>query len=183
MSRTNQFRSKKDSNIELSQLMLPTHANFNGKVHGGYVLELMDQVAFACASKHSGAYCVTAGVEAVNFLRPIEVGELLSLKASVNYVGDSSMIVGMRVEAENIRNGKKKHCNSSYFTMVAKNDQGESISVPGLILENEEDIKRFLRCVRRKELREKHQKQFEQADLNGQIYREKLNQHRVKILK
>ena len=81
----------------------------------------MDQIAFACASKHSRNYCVTASVNKVDFLNPIDVGELVTLKASVNYTGRTSMVVGVRVESENIQTGITKHCNSSYFTMVAKN--------------------------------------------------------------
>ena len=103
----------------MSELMLPSYKNFGGKIHGGYILGLMDQIAFACASKHSGRYCVTASVDKVNFLNPIEVGDLVTMKASVNYIGNSSMVVGIRVESETIRTGSIKHCNSSYFTMVA----------------------------------------------------------------
>ena len=101
----------------------------------------MDQVAFACASKHSGQYCVTASVNRVDFLQPIQVGELVSLKASVNYTGRTSMVVGLRVESENIKTGAVKHCNSSYFTMVAKDDDGKSVAVPGLILDSEESVR------------------------------------------
>ena len=109
----------------------------------------MDQVAFTCASKHSGHYCVTASVNRVDFLNPIEVSELVHLKASVNYTGRTSMVVGLRVESENIKTGEKKHCNSSYFTMVAKNDEGKSVPVPGLILDSEESIRRFARSMAR----------------------------------
>jgi uncharacterized protein (TIGR00369 family) len=84
-----------------------THTNFSGKIHGGYILSLLDQIAFACASKFSGNI-VTASVDTVDFLGPIEVGELVTMKASVNYVGNSSMIVGIRVESENIQTGSKK---------------------------------------------------------------------------
>src|SRR5680860_649127 len=100
-----EFKIIDDSQISLSQLMLPSYSNFNGKIHGGYILSLLDQIAFACASKHSRAYCVTASVDTVDFLSPIEIGELVTLKASVNYVGNSSMIIGIRVEAENIQTG------------------------------------------------------------------------------
>ena len=116
------YKSVSESNVTISELMLPSHSNFSGKIHGGYILSLLDQIAFACASKHSRAYCVTASVDTVDFLNPIEVGELVTMRASVNYVGKSSMVVGIRVEAENIQTGKVKHCNSSYFTMVAKNE-------------------------------------------------------------
>jgi len=146
----NKFKSAKDSQIVMTQLMLPSHSNFSGKIHGGYVLNLMDQVAFACASKHSGVYCVTASVNKVDFLNPIEVGELLTLKASINYTGNSSMLVGLRVESENIQQRSVKHCNSSYFTMVARDDSGTKVKVPGLILETEESIRRFARSMQRK---------------------------------
>ena len=97
-----------NSRITISELMVPAHTNFSGKVHGGYILSLMDQIAFACASKHSKTYCVTASVDTVDFLNPIEVGELVTMKASVNYVGRTSMVVGIRVESENIQTGEKK---------------------------------------------------------------------------
>ena len=129
--------------------MLPSHSNFSGKIHGGHILNLMDQIAFACASKHSGHYCVTASVNRVNFLNPVEVGELLSLKASINYTGNTSMVVGLRVEAENIQTGEIKHCNSSYFTMIAKDSEGKNTPVPGLILDSEESIRRFTRSLKR----------------------------------
>ena len=103
------FKTITESQITLSQLMLPSHSNFSGKIHGGYVLNLMDQIAFACASKHSGHYCVTASVNKVDFLLPIEVGELVTLKASINFTGNTSMVVGVRVEAENIQTGEIKH--------------------------------------------------------------------------
>ena len=100
------YKNIEESQVTFSELMLPSHTNFNGKIHGGYILSLMDQIAFACASKHSKNYCVTASVETVNFLNPIEVGELVVMKASVNYVGRTSMIIGIRVEAENIHTGQ-----------------------------------------------------------------------------
>lgn len=117
------FKSIDSTQISISQLMLPSNSNFSGKIHGGFILNLMDQIAFACASKHSGTYCVTASVDTVDFLNAIEVGELVTMKASINYVGRSSMVVGIRVESENIQTGEIKHCNSSYFTMVARNDR------------------------------------------------------------
>lgn len=137
------------SKIILSELMLPSHSNFSGKIHGGYLLKLMDQIAFAAASKYSGSYCVTASVDTVDFLNPIEVGELVTLKASVNYVGNSSMVVGIRVDSENIQTGIKKHCNSSYFTMVAKDENSKNVKVPTLKLKNLEEVRRFFDAVRK----------------------------------
>ena len=137
------------SKITLSELMLPSHSNFSGKIHGGYLLKLMDQIAFACASKYSGSYCVTASVDTVDFLNPVDVGELVTLKASVNYVGKTSMVVGIRVTSEHIQTGVKKHCNSSYFTMVAKDENGKNVQVPKLILSNLEEVRRFYDSINR----------------------------------
>jgi uncharacterized protein (TIGR00369 family) len=144
------------SKITLSELMLPSHSNFSGKIHGGYLLKLMDQIAFACASKYSGCYCVTASVDTVDFLNPVEIGELVTLKASVNYVGKTSMVVGIRVISEQIQTGVKKHCNSSYFTMVAKDENGNNSTVPQLILSDMEEVRRFYESINRIENKKKY---------------------------
>jgi acyl-CoA hydrolase len=131
-------------------------------------LSLLDQIAFACASKFSGNYCVTASVDTVNFLKPIEVGELVTMKASVNYVGKSSMIIGIRVEAENIQTGVVKHCNSSYFTMVAKDKEGNSVLVPGLIISNLKEVRRFCNCLKQialKKERDLHEEIFDYSSI------------------
>ncbi|WP_424494188.1 acyl-CoA thioesterase [Salinimicrobium sp. GXAS 041] len=164
------FKTVQDSQVTISELMLPSHSNFNGKIHGGYVLSLLDQIAFACASKHSGVYCVTASVDTVDFLRPIEIGELVTMKASVNYVGRSSMVIGIRVEAENIQTGECKHCNSSYFTMVAKDAEGKSFEVPGLILKSNEDIRRFAKSIKRYENKKKRKTEFHETDFVSEEY-------------
>src|SRR5712671_6678828 len=119
------YREVSYSKITLSELMIPAYANFGGKIHGGMILSLMDKVAYACASKHAGNYCVTVSVDNVDFLEPVDVGEMVTMYASVNYVGKSSMVVGIRVMAENFKTGSKKHTNTSYFTMVAKDDHGK----------------------------------------------------------
>lgn len=144
------FKTAKASRVSITELMLPSHSNFGGKVHGGYILNLMDQIAFACASRHSQSYCVTASVNRVDFLNPIDVGELVTLKASINYTGKTSMVVGVRVESENIQTGEIRHCNSSYFTMVAKDDSGNNVEVPGLIVKDKTGLRRFARSKERK---------------------------------
>jgi uncharacterized protein (TIGR00369 family) len=144
-----EYKTVQASQVVISQLMLPSYTNFSGKIHGGYILSLLDQIAFATASKYSGNYCVTASVDTVDFVNPIEVGELVTMKACVNYVGRTSMIVGIRVEAENIQTGKVKHTNSSYFTMVAKNQDGEKVAVPKLVLSNLEEVRRFYESINR----------------------------------
>jgi uncharacterized protein (TIGR00369 family) len=151
------------SQTTITELMIPSYANFGGKIHGGILLSLMDKVAYACASKHAGAYCVTVSVDKVEFLQPVEVGELVSLHASVNHVGNSSMVVGIRVEAQNVKLGTIKHTNSCYFTMVAKGDDEKPTQVPALILENKEQVKRFIEALRMKEIKQKVKEEMDDA--------------------
>ena len=175
------FKTVKASKITISELMLPSHTNFSGKIHGGYILLLLDQIAFACASKFSGNYCVTASVDTVDFLNPIEVGELVTMKACINYVGKSSMIVGIRVEAENIQTGIIKHCNSSYFTMVSKSSDGKNVHVPGLILSNYVDIRRFYNCIKMIAIRKEKQLHEEIFDYKSEDAVSNLKNYNVQI--
>ena len=160
-------RSVRHSQTTITELMIPAYANFGGKIHGGIILSLMDKVAYACSSKHSGAYCVTVTVDRVEFLQPVEVGELVSLHASVNYVGRSSMIVGIRVEALNVKSGVVKHTNSSYFTMVAKGDDDKPTEVPPLLLQSEEEVRRFIEAMHLKEIRGKIKEEMD--DVRSQV--------------
>lgn len=155
------FKPVSASTTTITELMIPSYANFGGKIHGGIVLSLMDKIAYACAAKHSGGYSVTVSVDRVDFLQPIEVGELLSLHGSVNYVGNSSMVVGIRVEAENVSGGMIRHTNTSYFTMVAKDVEGRPTTVPGLLLESREDVRRYLESIKRIQLRNRFQTEFD----------------------
>ena len=118
--------------LTMSVLMTPDLANFTGNVHGGDLLKMLDQVAYACASRYSGSYVVTLSVDQVIFREPIHVGELVTFLASVNYVGKTSMEVGIRVQAENIQNRTIRHTNSCYFTMVAVDQHGKPTRVPPL---------------------------------------------------
>ncbi|WP_298903387.1 acyl-CoA thioesterase [uncultured Psychroserpens sp.] len=175
------YKTVDSSRISISELMQPSHSNFGGKIHGGYILNLMDQIAFACASKHSETYCVTASVDTVDFLSPIEIGELVTMKASINYVGRTSMVVGIRVEAENIRTGEVKHCNSSYFTMVAKDDQGNIVEVPGLIVNDKTEVKRFLKSIKRIETKRSRQIEFDRENFSPTDYLDDLKKYKVKV--
>lgn len=177
----NIFKTTQDSEVILTELMLPSHSNFSGKIHGGFILSLMDKAAFASASKFSGQYCVTASVNRVDFLNPIEVGELVTLKARVNFVGRSSMVVGIRVESQNIRTGVVKHCNSSYFSMVAKDLEGNSVKVPGLLLEDENGLRRFLRSIKHIKMRNERKIEFSKQNFEATNYEELLKNYNVKI--
>jgi acyl-CoA hydrolase len=134
------FKTVQDSETIFTELMVPTYANFGNKVHGGIILSIMDKVAYTTALKHCESYVVTVGVDGVEFLEPVELGNLLTMKARVNYVGDTSMIVGIRVESTKIPSGEVVHTNTAYFTMAVKNKE---IKPPGLILQNSEDLRRF----------------------------------------
>jgi acyl-CoA hydrolase len=148
-----QGKTVKASQTTITELMIPSFANFGGKVHGGILLSLMDKVAYVTASKHSGDYCVTVSVDGVEFKEPVEVGDLVSLSASVNFVGNSSMIIGIRVTSLKPKTGVEKHTNSCYFTMVAKDEHGNPTSVPPLILETKTEVRRFCDAKKLKMLR------------------------------
>jgi uncharacterized protein (TIGR00369 family) len=154
-------KSVNHSRTTITELMIPSYANFGGKIHGGILLSLMDKVAYACAAKHAGTYCVTVTVDNVEFLAPVGVGELVSLTASVNYVGRTSLVVGIRVVSENIETGEVKHTNTSYFTMVAKGKDGKPQVVPPLLLESKTDARRFMETMKRKELKETYKDHFD----------------------
>ncbi|MDA9775414.1 acyl-CoA thioesterase [Algibacter sp.] len=175
------FKHAKESQVSITELMLPSHSNFSGKIHGGHILNLMDQIAFACASKHSRNYCVTASVNKVDFLNPIEVGELVTLKASVNYTGKTSMVIGLRVESENIQTGKVKHCNSSYFTMVAKDENGKNVKVPGLILDTEQSVRRFARSIARQNQTRKRSSNFKASEFKIEEHIEFIKTQNAKV--
>ena len=176
-----QFKTIEESRVSMSILMTPVNSNFSGKIHGGYILGLMDQIAFLCASKHSGNYCVTASVNKVDFLNPVDVGQLLHLKGSINYTGNTSMVVGLHVESENIRTGETMHCNSSYFTMVAKDEDGNSMKVPGLILSSKEGIRRFARSVERQRQTNLRNENFKPSEFEVQDYLELLKGHNLDL--
>jgi len=171
------------SQTTITELMIPSYANFGGKIHGGTLLSLMDKVAYAAASKHAGNYCVTVTVDKVEFLEPVEVGDLVSMHASVNYVGRTSLVVGIRVESQNVKTGKVTHTNSSFFTMVAKGDDDKPAVVPVLILESKEDVKRFIEAMGMKEIRNTVREQMDDAKSNIEVERagEILKDQRCKI--
>src|SRR6195952_540831 len=150
------------SETVITELMIPSYSNFGGKIHGGILLSLMDKVAYVYAAKHAGNYCVTASIDTVDFLQPVEVGDLVSLMASVNYVGKTSLVIGIRVISENIKTNKIYHTNTSYFTMVAKGDDDQPVIVPGLILGNRDHVRRFFEAKRRKQLKQNYKQEAQQ---------------------
>ena len=156
------MESLKSHQLTMTVLMTPDMANFSGKVHGGAILKLLDQVAYACGSRYAGKYVVTLSVDQVMFREPINVGELVTFLASVNYTGTSSMEIGIKVVAEDIRRQTVRHANSCFFTMVAVDDEGRPTPVPVLEPDTPDERRRHAAAgIRRQLRREMEQRQLE----------------------
>jgi len=149
-----------DKSLLMTVLMTPDMANFAGNVHGGALLKLLDQTAYACAARYCKSYCVTVSLDHVFFKEPVKIGELVTLHANVNYVGSSSLEVGVKVIAENLRQNTKRHTNSSYFTFVCLDEQGRPCPAPPLEIESDREQRLFeaakMRRALRKEMQERN---------------------------
>jgi acyl-CoA hydrolase len=145
--------------LEMTVLMTPDMANFSGNVHGGTLLKLLDQVAYACASRYAGRYVVTLSVDQVLFRQAIHVGELVTFLASVNHTGRTSMEVGIKVLAEDIPTRRQRHVNSCYFSMVAVED-GKPVPIPALAPVTDVQVRRQHEAELRKSARLELSKQF-----------------------
>lgn len=143
------------SRLVMAQMMTPLDANAAGNVHGGNIMKLADSASGVVAIRHSGRNCVTATVDRFEFFAPVFIGNLVTLYASLNHAGRTSMEVGVRVEAEDLRTGKKTHTNTSYFVMVALDENGRPVEVPPLILETDDDRRRNVEARRRVEARKR----------------------------
>lgn len=143
-------RHPHDSEATMTELMMPHHANVLGNVFGGVVLSLVDRVAAVAAMRHARRTCVTVSVDKVDFREPIRIGELVTACARVNFTGRTSMEVGVKVEAENVITGEKRHTNSCYVTLVALDEHGRPAAIPELVPQTEEEQRRWERArVRR----------------------------------
>jgi acyl-CoA hydrolase len=139
--------------------MMPQHANVLGHVFGGVILSLMDQTAGVVAFRHARTAVVTASIDRVDFREPIRIGDLVIMKASVNYVGRTSMEIGVRVEAEDLLTGNRRHTNSCYLTFVAVDRHGRPIEVPPVVPETEMERRRYAaaQARRKRRLEERNQ--------------------------
>jgi acyl-CoA hydrolase len=146
--------------LNMTVLMTPDMANFTGNVHGGTILKLLDQVAYACASRYAGCYVITLSVDQVTFRQPIHVGELVTFMASVNYTGKTSMEVGIKVIAENIHQQVVRHADSCFFTMVAMSPEGKACPVTPLVPTTPEMQRRFEAAQLRRQLRTEMEARF-----------------------
>ncbi|TAH45076.1 MAG: acyl-CoA thioesterase [Betaproteobacteria bacterium] len=151
--------------LTMTVLMTPDTANFSGKVHGGTILKLLDQVAYACASRYAGHYVVTLSVDQVMFRQPIQVGELVTFLASVNHTGNSSMEIGIKVIAEDIRAKVVRHVNSCFFTMIAVDDAGRPTKVSPLSPQTPDERRRFTEAELRRAMRREMERKF--AEVHG----------------
>ena len=144
------------SHVTLTQLMEVTDANIAGNVHGGVVMRLADTAAALAAIRHAGSLCVTVSVDEISFLEPVHVGDVLTLHASVNDVGTTSLECGVRVEAENPITGRRARAATAYFVFVALDDEGHPRAVPPLVFENDTERRRQREARLRREARMAH---------------------------
>ena len=153
MSEDLQPRSPEDSVSLVSELMMPHQVNNHGHVFGGVVLSMVDRAAGVASMRHAGRPCVTVSFDRVDFKEPIFTGEVVTCRARVNYVGRTSMEIGVRVEAENLFTRETRHTNSCYLTFVAIDADHRPVPVPPLKLETDEDRRRFREGRKRREVR------------------------------
>lgn len=149
--------------LTMAEVMTPEKANFAGNVHGGYILEFLDRVAYACAARYSGLYVVTLSVDQVIFKQAIHVGELITCKAAVNYVGRSSMEIGIKIVAENLTTAEKRHTNSCFFTMVALDEHHKPAQVTALQLNTADEKRRYAQAQIRRQMQKEYQQQHRKA--------------------
>tara|TARA_Y100001954_G_scaffold42928_1_gene44039 strand:+ start:19367 stop:19870 length:504 start_codon:yes stop_codon:yes gene_type:complete len=148
-------KSAKESEVIMTHLVLPQDANPAGNLHGGVILKHIDTAGGVVAKKHCRMNIVTASIDRMAFKLPAYMGELLTFKASLNHVGKTSMEVGVRVEAEDLKTGEIRHTNSAYLTFVALDDDGRPAQVPPLLLETETARRRYKEAELRRSLRQK----------------------------
>ena len=143
----------KESSVTMVQLMNPQDANLSGNVHGGVIMKLIDTTAGVVTVRHARTSTVTASIDRLDFHNPIFVGDLVTLKASLNMVGRTSMEIGVRVESENLMTGKVRHTASAYLTYVALGEDGKPTIVPSLTLETDEEVRRNQAARARRKIR------------------------------
>jgi acyl-CoA hydrolase len=145
-----------ETRVEISELMMPPDANIYGNVHGGSIMKLIDNAATIAAFRHARTNVVTASLDRLDFWNPVFIGNVLTLKASINYAGRTSMEVGVRVDAEDLLTGTRSHCVSAFLTFVALGEDGKPTEIPPLILETEKDQRRWNDAEERREARLQH---------------------------
>jgi acyl-CoA hydrolase len=153
-------RKVSESTVTSVRIMMPADTNIRGNVFGGAIMRYMDEIAAVVAFRHARRNVVTASIDRMNFIAPVYLGNLLVLKASVNYVGKTSMEIGVRMEAENLVTGEVTHAGSCFLTYVALDDKGRPTSVDPVIPVSADEKRRYREAARRRRLRE-----FERAEI------------------
>ena len=143
MQNNRDARKVSESALLATHLMMPQDANIQGNVYGGTIMKLMDEIAGSVAALHARKNVVTASIDQMNFYAPVYIGNLLLLKASVNYVGKTSMEIGVRIEAKSLQTGDVAHTGSSYLTFVALDEDGIPTEIADIVLETDEEIRRY----------------------------------------
>ncbi len=161
MSTSSSTKTVAESQTTLVQLMEITHANIAGIVHGGEVMKLVDTAAGIAAVKHSGGMAVTASIDEMSFLTPVHVGDLVTVTASVNDVGTTSLEVGVRVDVEDVITGERRHTSSAYLVFVALDDEGKPRPVPRLVTKTSAEHRRQREAKIRREMRLAHREAIE----------------------
>ena len=158
----------RESAIIMAQLMNPEDANIAGNVHGGVIMKLIDSAAGCAAARHSRSNVVTASIDRLDFYNPVFMGDLVTIKASLNFVGKTSMELGVRVEAENLITGQIRHTASAYLTFVALDSNSSPLPIPPLVLETDEEKRRNQDAKERRKTRlaEKTKEKQCQVDMN-----------------
>ena len=158
-----------ESAVNIAHVMMPQDANPSGNVHGGVVMKYIDTVAGVVARRHARCNCVTASIDRLDFHHPVYIGDFLTLKASINMVGKTSMEIGVRAEAEDLATGRIRHTSSAYLTFVALDSNGRPRGVPPLVLETEEEKRRNQEACDRREVRlaEKRKEKEGQDEAEG----------------
>ena len=147
-----------ESSLISTRWMFPSDANPVGNVFGGSIVRYIDEIAAAVAQRHSRTNVVIASMDRMDFHTPVKVGDLLTMKAAVNYVGRTSMEIGVRVETENARTGEVRHVASAYATMVALDNSGVPTDVPRIVPETDDELRRFREGELRRQKRLKNRK-------------------------
>jgi acyl-CoA hydrolase len=159
-------RTVRETAHETSQIMMPQHANALGHVFGGVIMSMIDTTAAVSAMRHARTTCVTASVDRIDFREPVHVGDLVIMKSSVNYVGRTSMEVGVRVETENLLDGVRRHTNSCYLTFVAVDRNGRPVPIPPIVPETPDEQRRF-KAAQERRRRRLEERQHEEKDVAG----------------
>ncbi len=156
-------KTVKESAVIISQLMGPQDINNHGNVHGGVIMKLIDTTAGVVAVRHSHSNAVTASIDRLDFFFPAHAGDLVTLKASLNYAGRTSMEIGVRVETENLITGEVRHTGSAYVTYVALDRDGKPRAIPPVVLETDEEKRRNCEAISRREVRLREREREKQS--------------------